>query len=195
MKHRTCLLPAIAVVVVALCSSCYTYSLYSWFGENVKVFEPRLLGEWGDEEELIVVERGPHDTYDIVGLPVEDTWPSTHGRLAKIDGVYYLDLMWQSNALVDGASEWLYGVHLLVKVELEEDRVRYTVLDIEKLERLRPATLRFVEIGDNSNSDVEEGILVAASTRELQKFIKKHGAKSDIWMSCDEEGDCWLPRR
>jgi hypothetical protein len=194
MKHHTCLLLALTIVVVGLCTSCYSFSLYPWFGDAVKVFEPGLLGKWGDRDDYVAVKRGPDETYELVFVEPDEKRARLRGRLGRIDDEYYLDVVWESRPEDPDTPEWLYGVHMLAKVELEEDRVWFTALDIEKLERLRPSGLKFVEVGDKSRYDGTDGVLITSSTSDLQRFLEKHGSTSNIWLTSQEDGG-WVPRR
>ena len=111
------------------------------------------------------------------------------------NGVYYLDVMWKHGRDTPDIPEWLFGVHMLAKVELERDRARYTFIDIEKLDRLGSTGLRVVEVGDKSGYDEEDGLLITSSTRKLQQFLEEHGKTADIWANYPEDDPGWLPRQ
>jgi len=158
-------------------------SLEPWFNSDVQVFEERLLGKWGDTGEFWKFKRGPRNTY-VVTLHEDDGYIRYRAILGNIEGAYYLDGVTQKVMPADEkAPEWMYVAHFLVRLEFERDKIRLTVLNMDRLEEM-------IEAGYLSGAEGEdEELVIVSSTETLQSFIAEHGQDADLW---DEED--WIPR-
>jgi hypothetical protein len=185
MTRRTLPVLVIVVLAIGLHSSCFSYSLYPWFGKEVQTFDERLLGRWGNEEESYTVKRGSKKTYMITG---HDERSKTVFRavLAEIGDHHYLDLKTEKST--DPLDAWELEAHLLCKLEIEPERLRVVCLDGGKLEAM-------VAAGELRGARVQEDkFLVVSGTEELQAFVTEHGPAADIWFAAEEEEENWLPR-
>jgi len=185
MTRRTLPVLVIVILSIALHGSCFSYSLYPWFGKEVQTFDERLLGKWGDEDESYIVTRGPEQTYLITEQNDQDK-TDYRALLAKIGDDYYLDLKVEQST--DTLDAWELKVHLLCKLAIEPDRLRVVCLDDEEVEKM-------VGSGELRGARVEQGkFLIVSGTEELQKFVTKHGPKSAIWIEEEDEEENWLSR-
>lgn len=164
-------------------------SIYPLYTDETLTFEEKLLGEWTEEEDYSISEetgekiystwnfkkakRGNY--YDLIRLTKDGERSEYEVNLVKLGKQYYFDFYPadQQKALSD-LDEFLFlhlfPVHTFAKAELEEEKVVFYMFDADWMAKLigqRKIRIRHEEVDDM--------ILLSASTEELQKFVLKYG--------------------
>jgi hypothetical protein len=98
------------------------------------------------------------------------------GKFVQLDEDYYLDLYPFDVFDVDFRSSHLLPVHTFSKIDLEEDSISINLFRDSWIEdQIRDNRVRI------KHEKLEEGILITASTEELQQFIKKYGNVTEAY--------------
>jgi len=171
-----------------LCVACVDRSLNPWFPEADAVSESWLLGKWiahdEDETSTMTFTRGEGKAYRIEYLVErrgsgETEHASYEGRLARVDGVYYLD--YQPAPLADRRDAiWMVRTHGLARLDYADDKLRVRALDAERLEKAaKEGKLTEVKFSWMENGSNE--ILLTSSTAELRRFLSAHGREEGFF--------------
>lgn len=145
--------------------------------ENDVVFDPRLVGAWGDPEEekpYLVFEPGENGSYKVTLRDSSDV-ARFQVYLVRLGEFTFLDAAPDDTALrawLDENNEdlwFLVGLHVLCLVRLDGDLLRLSYLDtgllaeLDEAERVRMA----VEVKG-------EGPVLILPTRQLQALVLKY---------------------
>jgi len=164
-------------------------SLYPWFGEEVRVFEKKLLGKWqGENGVTIKFRRGRDNTYDIKFVEDSRRVSRLSGALGQIDGIYYLDVVIREIPEEEARElefpDWGYAVHILLAIEIEERRFRANGPIDDKMEEL-------VETDQLLGCWIPgEGLVIVSKTYALEAFLAEQGQANDLW----GEFGAWIQR-
>jgi hypothetical protein len=165
---RTTLVIA-ALALAVLLAGCVP-SLHPLFTEKDLVYDPVLVGTWAKEEgeDRWAFQKSGDSAYELIytekGVPAQF---ETH--LVQVGEFLFLDTYPKEPDIENG----FYMVHLIPahtfsRVWIQEDALRLAMLDLEWLKKMIAAK----EV-DVAHERVDEGIILTASTEELQKFVLK----------------------
>jgi hypothetical protein len=172
MKTQT--LIALASVVVLL-SACIP-SVNPYYTEKDVVFDPRLLGTWGDpgdSKESWRFEAADEKAYKFSVTEEGGKAGSFEARLFKLKGQLFLDIIPKEAELRDdqaglvGAS--LIPGHLLIRIREIEPTLKADFFDWDWLKKHlenNPKALRHRKNGND--------IVLLAEPRALQRFVMQH---------------------
>lgn len=179
MKRRAFLLAMTAAVLMSGCVP----ALHPLYTEQDLIFDAALIGVWQEvdaEGETWDFARTTDDSYRLVYTDEEGRQGAFQARLLRIEGTTFLDLYPEEPAL---AANDFYAMHLLrahsfLLVDSIEPELRIRAMDPAWLEEyLEQAP------GAIAHEVLEGGIVLTASTRDLQRFVLEHletdGAFSD----------------
>lgn len=158
-------------------------SLHELYTEDTLVYDPALVGAWGEKDSTWTFKGDPNEkSYDILVTETGDNKTKESkliGRLVELDGKRYLDIFPQKDVELNvGAwvSAGLLRAHLFMKTEIKDDTLLLAVMKPEVLEKLiekDPAAVK--------HEKTEDRIVLTASPKELQEFIKKNAATEDFF--------------
>lgn len=146
-------------------------SLHPLWSPEVVAKDGRLEGEWvtalGDEDGEVWTVTATDDAYEIRSAAKGvETGTAYIAVLIKLGDSLYLDL--QSKPT--GFDPTSIAAHLLLRVELDEDRARLSFCDRAKLER------RLGEDGSPlAGEDMATRLVLTSKTPALQEFFREHG--------------------
>ncbi len=168
---RTMILLGVMAMALTLCGCEPVLSLHPLFDDKARVFEPRLLGTWADgkrkwgkgDECTYTFHSAQENAYEIVGNGCD--LGNLRGQLARLGEFLYLDVAPEKDTL-------LIPAHLFFKVELEGDELRLSYLDDDWLTKMLKENR--ITIGHEFMDPEEEGLLLTASTTELQELMEKY---------------------
>lgn len=180
LRHYT--LAAVVGIALLFCVACVDRSLNPWFPETDAVSESWLLGKWiahdKDETSIMTFTRGGGKSYQIEYVverrgSEETEHGSYEGRLARIDGIYYLD--YQPAPLTDrGEAIFMVRTHGLVRLDYGGKKLRIRMLDAGRLEKTaKEGNLTELKFSWMDNGWSNE-ILLTSSTAELRHFLSAH---------------------
>lgn len=159
---------SLALGFVLLIAGCLVSSLYPLFTEKDLVFDPSFLGTWAgqDEDDTLVFKDGREKAYDLIYI-TEGQGLKYEVHLVKLGELKFFDVYPQINEEHDAFH--LIPAHTIWKVQKDKDILRVAWLDqgwvkekIAKKEITIP------------HQEVEDRIILIASTEELQKFVIKY---------------------
>ncbi|MHB0946635.1 MAG: hypothetical protein ACYC3B_05655, partial [Sedimentisphaerales bacterium] len=165
-------------------------SLHPLFTDEEIIFDANLVGVWGEPNSKNFWEFKPvvnSKKYDVVYTD-EKGIGKFDGRLGKIGNDTFIDFYPQDINLPgsDFYKFHLLGIHTFAKVGLSKDSLKLSVMNpdnVEKLLKSDPNATKYEKVDDR--------IVLTASTKELQTFIKKYGKDKDLFK---EENDNQLQR-
>jgi hypothetical protein len=176
--------PMVAVLLVCGCVP----SFHPLYTENELVFEPALIGKWTSERDLdtLVFEENGKDyrltLADQTGEKLKTGTFSAH--LLKLDDAMYLDLYPEPPKLEapDLYKGNLIRMHTFLRVKQVTPTLRIAMIDRQWLEKHldeSPNALRH-ELRE-PQSDADFGLIITASTAELQAFFRKHAETKELF--------------
>jgi hypothetical protein len=188
-----------------LLSGCIVKSLHPFYTENDVVFKEELTGKWIDDdstawriERSISIKSGGRDTLLLNSYVITFGEPVSifRGTLFMLNNIYYLDFFPLTDDLFDGefSAFHLLPTHSLAKVEFQTgDSVKISWFSETWLEDLfEKNKIRISH--ERVTTEDHDVIVLTASTKELQKFIRKYGDKPEIYQ-CDDDGICFTLRK
>ncbi|MFA6187078.1 MAG: hypothetical protein WC770_07710 [Phycisphaerae bacterium] len=153
-------------------------SLHPLFTDEEIIFDANLVGVWSEpnSKNFWEFKQAANKKYNVIytddkGIGKFD------GCLGKIEKETYLDLYPQDINLPgsDFYKFHLLGIHTFAKVGLSKNSLKLSVMNpdnVEKLLKSDPNILKHEET---------DRIVLTASTKELQAFIKKYGSDKDLF--------------
>jgi hypothetical protein len=162
-----------AMLLLALLVAGCVPSLQPLFTDRDLVFDERLLGAWVEGEESWTFEKRDALSYRLVVREKGAEAPFV-AHLGKLRGHLLLDIYPEESAkkVLDdsGYGQSFIPAHGFFKVGEVGDRLGLRVLDNQWFEnylRLHPRALAHYLVPDH-------GLVLTASTQELQKFLLRH---------------------
>ena len=156
-------------------------SLHPLFTDEEIIFDANLVGVWSEPnsnnpKDFWEFKPAANKKYDVIYID-EKGIGKFEGRLGKIEKDTYLDFYPQDINLPgsDFYKFHLLGIHTFAKVELSKDSLKLSIMNpdnVEKLLKSDPNILKHEET---------DRIVLTASTKELQTFIKKYGKDKDLF--------------
>lgn len=203
MKIKKLFLVAISCVLL---SSCFVKSLHPFYTSKTIEYENRFIGEWEDEnkglwtilpfkEKFLEEEKTPFAEMStesqIIYEKYKDGYYVNYKKGGKesdylvmpfrLKDQLFLDftpLFVDSSDLSSLTENHLIPTHSLVKADLHKDgSVSMKWLDESKLTSLFENNK--IKIKHEKTGVADDGVLLTATSEELQKFIKKYMASKD----------------
>ena len=173
-------------------TGCYTLSIHPLYTEETAVFEPRLLGTWGDLNEAWTFKRGEDEnsyrlvvSKDISMDELETVEGYDHRIIVdenpQVDGVFEVHLIRIDTVLLidfypaepEGANE-LYVSHVIpahsfARIHIAGDSLYMAYFDNQWFEDgLRKGDFEL------KHEKVEDMKVLTANTEDIQRFISEH---------------------
>ena len=160
-------------------------SLNPLYTEKDLVFEPALLGVWSEKEDSTdgwTFRKKDDKSYQLLIQEGEKSSPFI-AHLVQLGKYRFLDLYPDEAGLKDFNRDDIYKMtlipgHLFLKVSKIEPTLQIGFLNADWLEKLlkkSPGALRHQRMGE------DKGLVLTASTKELQKFMLKHVNTKDAF--------------
>lgn len=159
-------------------TGCIPSAVNPFYTENDLVFDPNIIGSWGEEEtETTFIERADSMVYK-VSLEDESGRAAFEGHLFKINGLLFLDLFPDADELAmnETYKEHLIPVHSLYRVVQTEPDLVLNIFDYDWLLKemdKQPAPLAHIKVNGR--------IFFTATTEELQAFVVKNINTPGAW--------------
>jgi len=173
-----------AGLALTLLTGCVVTSVYPYYTPKDVVFDPALLGVWGDpastnaDRETWTFAKLDDQTYKLV-VAEKDKKTEFDARLFKLKQHTFLDCLPRERA------DYAVPGHMLMKVECISPALELRLLDYDWLGKLlekNPKTIRHTVVPKPAGESGDGGQLVlTADTAELQKFILKHASNTNAF--------------
>lgn len=161
---------SIALLAILL-GGCLTVSLQPLYTENDLVFEPSLIGRWGDpdddRDDQWLFEAAGEDAYTVTIIENGQPEAAFDGRLLRLKDHLFLDLFPKSaEGKNDFLDSHLVPAHSFWRVEVNDETLRLGILKREWLEvELREGRLKL------PHENRQDALVLTASTAELQNLV------------------------
>jgi hypothetical protein len=164
------LLVFMALALALALTGCIPSSIHPFYTENDLVFDPNLIGSWGDADtETTFIERADSLVYKI-SLEDKSGRAAFEGHLFKINGVLFLELFPDADELKinETYKQHLIPVHSLYRIEQTEPDLILNAIDYNWLMKLN-------EMDDQTSPvdflEIEGRLFLSSPTEKLQAFI------------------------
>jgi hypothetical protein len=191
MKLKNLLALAATVVLLTACIP----SVNPFYTQKDLVFDPRLLGAWGDPDEADKgwrFEVASHQTYRLIVTQNKGKRGEFAAHLFKLKGHTFLDVTPTKAELREDQVEMVGAAlipgHLILRVRGIEPELKLDWVDWDWLKdhlEANPQALKH-------RVTAAESIVLTAETRDLQRFVLKHLKTGELFKV--EEPDKGLRR-
>lgn len=163
-------------------------SLHSLYTVEEVVFENKLLGTWVDDSNNTWEFKCPDElekAYELIIRDKEGEKGSFVAYLVKLENRLFLDVYpgkppWDEKD--PNKVEWPYNtlffipVHTFIKINGIEPELKLQLTDDDELKKLLKEDPNVVK-----HEFVEDGVILTASTKELQAFVVKYADDSRVF--------------
>ena len=167
----------IADIIVAEMGFVSGISVHRLYEEDDLIFDEKLLGTWVDESgTTFAFDKAEEPNAYVFTVSDANTQGKFVAYLVKIDEMLFLDISPENPAEDSISFQQLLNVpcHMFMKVEQIEPGLRMRWVYFVSLIEDNPNILKHEVVG-------ESNILVTASTRELQEFLKQHRHNEELF--------------
>lgn len=153
-------------------------SLHPLYTDKELVFEHRLLGTWSQNDQRWEFKEGQKEkSYDLTFDDKGEKGKFT-ARLVKIDKMLFLDLFPKEPEIEanDFYKFHLLPVHTFLKIEQIDPVLKMRAMNPDKFKEMiedKPELIR--------HEVIEDRIVLTASTKQLQQFMRKHANDEDLF--------------
>lgn len=161
-----------------LAAGCIPLSIHPIYTDADLVFEPALVGSFGDGEEIWEFEQKDERSYVLTVTEADEESPHYQVRLAKVGDLLLMDFYPEpSAAKVDEyLGTLLMPLHTFAVAESIEPDLVLKTLDMRVIEKLLakdPAALK--------HEIVDDAMIITASPKELQAFVQEFADNDSVW--------------
>ncbi|MBN2512269.1 MAG: hypothetical protein JXB18_04970 [Sedimentisphaerales bacterium] len=154
-------------------------SLHELYTKETVVYDTALLGDWEGEDTVWQFTGDPNDKRYTIVITEEDQDHGTlenrfEGRLVELSDVRYLDLFPHSDVKLNVGSVYaghLLRAHTFWRVEIREGKLLIAAINPDFLDKLIEKDPTIVK-----HEKTQDTLVLTASPRELQGFIRKYNA-------------------
>jgi hypothetical protein len=183
MRGAKLFVVAAAALLIASCGPALT--LNPLFEDSELVFDPALLGGWGDGQTSMTFERGDGKTYKVTyrdGTKVS----VLVAKLGRLDGRMFLDIYPVDNQ-DDQSEKEAYApripMHTVIRVGVDDDQLVLDTLDEDWVKK--QADEDGIELDADHVLKAGDGLFVTLSTKDLQDFISNHAYDDEAFPPSD----------
>jgi hypothetical protein len=168
---------ATIVVGLLLLTGCVV-SLHPVYTQGDIVFEPALVGRWAEGPDVFQFEKAGDKTYRLTYTDESGASGTFTAHLLKLDGDLYLDLFPEDPELKenDFYKMHIVAVHTFMRVKQISPQLQMAFMDYDWLDKLLEKTPEALK-----HEREENRVIVTASTKELQAFLRKYSKAEGFW--------------
>ena len=179
----------IGLIVFAVCLVGCVPSLHELYTEDTLVYDPDLVGTWRTNNSTWTFEGDPNDRlYHLLIVEQDEKRGRLENKmiahLVELDGDDYLDIFPDKDVKLN-VGNWfttsLLRAHLFLKLQIKAESITLAIMNpdvIEKMIEKNPSIIK--------HEKTEDRIVLTASPRQLQEFIKKYAATKDFFGDPEE---------
>jgi hypothetical protein len=173
MKRAMVLATLLFTLFVASC----VQSLHPLYSDDTLFFEPSLVGTWaGDGGDMWIFLQKGKKSYELV-YTEKGTPAKFDANLVKLGPYLFLDLFPTSVDFTNDLQQaHLLSTHTFLRLWLDEDTLRLTMLEHDWLRRMIDEKRVAIK-----HERLKERIVLTASTPDLQKFMQTYGDNTEAF--------------
>jgi hypothetical protein len=177
------------LVVLVVCLAGCVPSLYELYTSDTLVYDPALVGTWGDKNSTWTFEGDPNSrSYTLLIIEQDDKRGrlenKMEARLVELDGKDYLDLFPQKDVKLNVGNWFGFGLlraHIFLKLQINKESIMLAVMNPDTIEKMLEKDPMLIK-----HEKTEDRTVLTASPKELQAFIKKNAATKDFFGDPEE---------
>jgi hypothetical protein len=166
------------IITGLLCFVGCVPSLHELYTDDTVVYDPAILGDWQQDDATWSISGDPNaKSYRIVIIERDEKRGKLEskldGRLVELDGKRYLDVFPDKDVALNVGNWFQAGLlraHLFFKQEFKDGTMLLSVMDPDAFKKMVEQKPDIVK-----HEKTEDTIVLTASPRELQAFMKKYG--------------------
>jgi hypothetical protein len=170
------------VLLFALCGC--VPSIHPLYTEADLIFDPAIVGDWADKEakqNWTFAKAGPKE-YTVTLVDGDGKKGVFSGHLLKLDGTLFMDLYPSELQLKesDFYRSHFVPTHTFARIQIGDAGLKLAALKPDWMKsslEANPAAL--------GHEKLEEGVVLTASTKDLQAFVVKNLKTADAWAEND----------
>ncbi len=169
------------LVVILIFNSCI-YSLHPLYTEDTIYFTTNIIGTWvedtSNKDEQLIIDSLSDRHYKVTWKDGKDTL-IFNMHLVMLDGQLYMDFYPYDKdySLLDKAARNFIPVHTFTKVNVKKNSMEIVDFDEDRLMDLFDKNR--IRLGHESLEDI--GVVITASSKDLQKFIIKYSNNDEAF--------------
>ncbi len=182
MSARRIIFTAAAVVFLAGCVP----SLHELYTDDTVVFDPKLVGCWEASDSLWCFTRHEEqNAYDLIVIEEKKQKRSyLLAHLVDLDGRRYLDLFPKEEVDLN-TGDWykfhLLPVHTFMRIEPADPNLALSLMKPETVQEILKEDPKLIR-----HEFVDDRVVLTASPRELQAFLKNPKINEQIFEEPEE---------
>jgi hypothetical protein len=152
-------------------------ALHPLYDDATVTFDPNLIGRWAQGNDVwtnvLTFEQGQGKSYELVVVDEDDKMGRFVAHLVRLDGMLFMDTYpgeITDPTMHDVCKTHLIPGHLFWKVDSIEPHLKLAVANAEAISTMikdDPACIQ------HEKMDEEDGLVLTAGTKDLQKFVVK----------------------
>ncbi len=164
-------------------------SLHELYTEDTLVYDPALVATWEEKDATWTFKGDPNSkSYELLIVEQDKERgrleSQMEARLVELDGKRYLDLFPQKDVKLNVGNWFSTGLlraHTFLKTEIKNGKLLLSVMDLDTVEKMIEKNPGLVK-----HEKTEDRIVLTASPKELQEFIKKNTGVKDFFGEPEE---------
>jgi hypothetical protein len=179
----------IVAIVFAVCLAGCVPSLHELYTTETLVYDPDLVGTWVGKNATWTFEGDPDNkSYKLLIIEQDEKRGRLENRLeahlVELGGGDYLDVFPDKEVKLNVGNWFSTGLlraHLFMKLQIKANSITLAVMNpdiAEKMVEKDPSIIK--------HEKTEDRMVLTASPKELQEFIKKNAATKDFFGEPEE---------
>jgi hypothetical protein len=176
------------VVLMACVVGCVP-SLHELYTKDTLVYDPALVATWQENDSTWTFKGDPNNkSYELLIVEQDKERGrlenKMEARLVELSGKRYLDLFPQKEVKLN-VGNWfntgLLRAHIFIKAEIKDAKLLLAIMKPDVVERMVEKDPTVIK-----HEKTEDRIVLTASPKELQEFIKKNVGTKDFFGEPEE---------
>jgi hypothetical protein len=159
-------------------------SLHELYTSDTLVYDPDLVGTWASDNSTWTFEGDPNNkSYKLLIVEQDEKRGRLENRLearlVEVGGGDYLDVFADKEVKLN-VGNWfstsLLRAHIFMKLQIKANSITLAIMNpdvVEKMLEKNPSLIK--------HEKTEDRVVLTASPKELQEFIKKNAATKDFF--------------
>jgi hypothetical protein len=180
----------IGIIVFAVCLAGCVPSLHELYtNDNTLAYDPDLVGTWVSTNSTWTFDGDPNNkSYNLVIVEQDEKRGRLENKmqvhLVELDGGDYLDVFPDKEVKLN-VGNWfgtsLLRAHIFLKLKIKANSITLAIMNPDVVEKMLEKNPSLVK-----HEKTEDRVVLTASPKELQDFIKKNAATKDFFGEPEE---------
>jgi hypothetical protein len=164
-------------------------SLHELYTEDTLVYDPALVATWEEKDATWTFKGDPNSkSYELLIVEQDEKRGRLENQmgawLVELDGKRYLDLFPRKDVKLN-VGNWfstsLLRAHVFIKTETRDGKLLLAIMSMDVVEKMIEKDPTIIK-----HEKTEDRIVLTASPKELQEFIKKNAGVKDFFGEPEE---------